>query len=155
MKKAKVNSIKFIQAKDLQYGKFYEFEIEFDNGDKGFYLSKNENQDKFVIGQDRDYEFTPHDKWPKVKPANPEFNSTSNNSSPTKKHDYGNNTSFTQGELIVAQSCLKAAVDSMPNGDIHTDEILKRAQQFKDWVMTGSVKKNVQQVNKMPDDMPF
>ena len=43
----------------------------------------------------------------------------------------------------------------MPNGDIHTDEILKRAQQFKDWVMTGSVKKNVQQVNKMPDDMPF
>jgi len=155
MKKAKVNNIKFIQAKDLQYGKFYEFEIEFDNGDKGFYLSKNENQDKFVIGQDRDYEFTPHDKWPKVKPANPEFNQTSNNSSPTKKHDYGNNTSFTQGELIVAQSCLKAAVDSMPNGDIHTDEILKRAQQFKDWAMTGQLKPIQKPINTIQDDMPF
>jgi len=154
MKTAVVTSIVFIQAKDLQYGRFYEFEVTFNNGDKGFYLSKSQEQNKFIIGQEANFEFTPHDKWPKVKPVNPEFNKPSN-STPTIKHDYGSSTNFTQGELIVAQSCLKAAVDSYLDGEPSTNDIIARAQVFKDWVMKGEIKKNVEQINTIDDDMPF
>lgn len=31
------------------------FIIEFDNGDKGFYTSKNEDQKKFIVGQESEY----------------------------------------------------------------------------------------------------
>ena len=31
------------------------FSIEFDNGDKGFYTSKSEEQTKFVVGKESDY----------------------------------------------------------------------------------------------------
>ena len=54
MKKAKVAKITKMEKKD-NYGNT-SFIIELDNGDKGFYTSKNENQTKFVSGQESEYE---------------------------------------------------------------------------------------------------
>ncbi len=52
-KKAKVTSITKMDKKD-NYGNT-SFVISFDNGDKGYYRSKNEDQTKFVIGNVADY----------------------------------------------------------------------------------------------------
>jgi hypothetical protein len=53
MKKAKTTKITQMAQKD-SYGNT-SFIIEMDNGDKGFYTSKNENQTKFVVGQETEY----------------------------------------------------------------------------------------------------
>lgn len=52
-KKAKVTKITKMEKKDT-YGNT-SFIIELENGDKGFYTSKNEDQTKFVIGNVADY----------------------------------------------------------------------------------------------------
>lgn len=54
MKKAKTTKIVKMEKKD-SYGNT-SFIITMDNGDEGFYTSKNENQTKFVIGQESEYE---------------------------------------------------------------------------------------------------
>ena len=53
MKKAKTTKITQMAQKD-SYGNT-SFVIELDNGDKGFYTSKNENQTKFVVGEVTEY----------------------------------------------------------------------------------------------------
>lgn len=53
MKKGKVTKITRMEKKD-NYGNT-SFIIELDNGDKGFYTSKNEDQKKFIIGQEAEY----------------------------------------------------------------------------------------------------
>lgn len=52
-KKALVTKVTKFEKKD-NYGNS-SFLIEFKNGDKGYYNSKNENQDKFVAGIESDY----------------------------------------------------------------------------------------------------
>lgn len=53
MKKAKTTKITTMAQKD-SYGNT-SFIIELDNGDKGFYTSKDENQKKFVVGSETEY----------------------------------------------------------------------------------------------------
>lgn len=52
--KAKPTKITKMEKKD-SYGNT-SFIIEFDNGDKGFYTSKSEDQKKFIVGNVADYE---------------------------------------------------------------------------------------------------
>ncbi len=59
-----------------EYGLFYVHFIQFENGDKGEYNSKEQNQTKFTVGQDADYEYTPNQnpQYPgKIKPAQKDF----------------------------------------------------------------------------------
>lgn len=53
MKKARTTKITTMAQKD-SYGNT-SFIIELDNGDKGFYTSKDENQKKFVVGTETEY----------------------------------------------------------------------------------------------------
>lgn len=53
MKKGKTTKITTMAQKD-SYGNT-SFIIEMDNGDKGFYTSKDENQKKFVVGTETEY----------------------------------------------------------------------------------------------------
>lgn len=53
MKKAKVTKITRMEKKD-NYGNT-SFIIELDNGDRGYYTSKNEDQKKFVVNQESEY----------------------------------------------------------------------------------------------------
>ena len=52
-KKAKVTKITKMDKKDT-YGNT-SFIIELENGDKGFYVSKNENQTNFTVGSESEY----------------------------------------------------------------------------------------------------
>lgn len=53
MKKSKVIKIVKMDKKD-DYGNT-SFIIEFENGDKGYYRSKNEDQKKFIVDQEAEY----------------------------------------------------------------------------------------------------
>ena len=71
--KKKVSSVKFQEDFPSQYGHFYKWLIEFQDGFQAEYLSKTETQNKFVEGQDVDVEISTRDyngkKINKVKPV--------------------------------------------------------------------------------------
>lgn len=56
MKKSKVLKVTRFDKKD-SYGNS-SFSIEFENSDKGFFSTKDENQTKFVVGKESEYEIT-------------------------------------------------------------------------------------------------
>src|SRR6056297_2815459 len=72
-KKSKVKTVKFLKEWEHdQYGKFYSFGIRMENDDAGYYNSKNKDQDKFVEGQEVEYEYEPPKEgktYGKIKPV--------------------------------------------------------------------------------------
>tara|TARA_Y100000004_G_scaffold197374_1_gene271589 strand:- start:5588 stop:5995 length:408 start_codon:yes stop_codon:yes gene_type:complete len=129
IKKSKVTSVQANGTWEGKFGMMYKFEVSFENGDNGEYSSKSKDQNKFVIGEDIEYEYI-DGRFPKVKPvyAKPEF--TSNTFSGGYKKD--DNVQ----KMIVKQSSLKAAVEFCNSSTCGVDDILKIAQQFTDWVMS-------------------
>ena len=118
----------------------FKHEIVFENGDSGEYSSKDQNQTKFVVGQETEYEFI-DGKYPKVKPVN---------------NWQGNNTSFTPKagndkiqEYIIKQSTLKCATDYVIANGGDERRVIEVAEMFTNWVLKGE--KPIEQ----PQDMPF
>lgn len=54
-KKSIVRTAIFKREVNTKYGSCYSFEVTFDNGDKGDYLSKSQQQDKFKEGIETEY----------------------------------------------------------------------------------------------------
>lgn len=131
MKKSQVTKAEFTgKTWESKFGgTLYDHDIEMENGDKGVYASKFENQDKFVVGREAEYEFKEGD-FPKIKPVS--------NFTPFPS---GGNTNYAKPdsdrqELIVKQSSLKAAVDlCIAQGIYGSEDVLSRAEAFTDWVM--------------------
>src|SRR6056297_1033396 len=73
-KKSKVKTVKFLKEWEHdQYGKFYSFGIRMENDDAGYYNSKSKDQNKFVEGQEVEYEYeSPKEggTYGKIKPVN-------------------------------------------------------------------------------------
>ena len=122
-----------------KYGVMYKHEIAFENGDSGEYSSKDQNQTKFVVGQETEYEYI-DGKYPKVKPEN---NFQQGNFSAAPKSDKVQ-------EYIVKQSSLKCAVDYVIANGGDTKTILDTAEIFTNWVLKGE--KPTQAPN---NNMPF
>ena len=76
-----------------KFGLMYKFEIEMENGDIGENLSKSQ-ECKFKEGQETDYEFIDHEKFPKIKPVS--------NFQP--RGNYSNNNPDVQNKIRWAQS---------------------------------------------------
>ena len=143
IKKSVIKSIVPGNPWEGQYGKMYKYTIAFENGDVGEYSSKSDNQNKFIVGQETDYEW--HDgQWPKVKPVS-NFNQ---NKSSFNKLDPERQV------MIVKQSSLARAMEfhlkKHETGTIlNENEILEQAQRFTDWVMGNKI------INKKEEDLPF
>ena len=138
IKKSKVTSVQNNGTWEGKFGMMYKFEVEFEDGNAGEYSSKSQDQNKFVIGEEMEYEFT-DGHFPKVKPVYQQTQSFSGGS--YKKDD-------TVQKMIVKQSSLKSAVDYCSKGNCSPSDVVKVAQEFVDWVME----------DKMPDEnnkMPF
>ena len=145
MKNSKVTSVQSNGSWEGKYGVMYKFEIGFENGDVGEYSSKNQEQNKFVIGTNAEYEYT-DGKFPKVKPVyiKPEsFNNSFSNSS---------NDNPDRQKLIVKQSSLKAAVEF--DNKCSPEDVLKNADMFYNWVMGVETNNPLKEVNSV-DDLPF
>ena len=137
-KKSIVTSVTPNGSWEGKFGTMYKFEVSFENGDVGEYSSKSEEQTKFVVGSEVEYEFT-DGKYPKVKPhyINPMPKTTYSNS--------GND----RERMIVKQSTLKVSVElHIALGDLDRSNIKDTAQYFTDWVMDN-------QEEKKESNLPF
>lgn len=104
---------------------FYKHEVIFDNGDTGEYSSIMQEQTKFVVGQETEYEFI-DGKFPKIKPVN---TFQQGNFTPKAKDDVQ--------EYIVKQSSLKCATDFVIANGGDVKSIIDTAEIFTNWVLKG------------------
>jgi hypothetical protein len=117
-----------------QYGTFYKFEIVFENGDAGQYMSKEPEQNKFKVGDEASYTITSKDVNGKlyytIKPAMQQ----------QSKGGWKPQPADPEKEARIARmSVLKVATDIYINhGKMEINEIIPLAQVFEQWVMTGN-----------------
>ena len=156
MKNSKVTSVQPNGTWEGKFGLNYKFEISFENGDVGEYSSKNKEQNKFIVGQQTDYEYT-DGKFPKVKPVyiKPDnFNKSNNYTSSNSSND-------NRQLSIVRQSSITRAIEFMNlmnliNPVKYTREqlrqiIFEEAEGFEKWVMRSDVQNKVDMIKKSFD----
>ena len=125
----------------------YKSEISFENGDAGEYSSKTREQDKFVVGQETEYEFI-DGNFPKVKPV---YQKPQSFGGGFKKDD-------TVQKMIVKQSSLKSAVDFCSSKSCKVDDVIKVAQIFVEWVMEEKedvINETKEGIKESNNDLPF
>jgi len=141
-----VKSVKQVGDFESQYGHFYKWLLEFEDGFKGEYLSKTETQNKFIEGQTASIEVTTR-----------EYNGTKiNKIKPASTFQQGGSKSFTQvpkdnktQEYIVKQNALTNACNIVGTDDVA--KILEIADAFKEWVLNDVKPKN----DSNGKDLPF
>jgi len=126
---------------DSQWGTFFKFMLEFEDGMKGEYLSKSENQNKFIVGQSVDIEVTTREyngqKINKIKPVS----NFQQSNTPQSKSTY-------RDELIIKQNALTNACNIVGVDDVA--KILEIADAFKEWVLN-----DVKPQKTNSNDLPF
>jgi len=124
---------------DSQYGTFYRFEVEFENGDAGQYAAKTQAQNKFVIGQQAFYTLASNGRFTNVKPSE-------DPSTPRQAFGSGNGGAKSFGKSpeesrrIARMNALTNAVNwnmSLGNDFTSEDHILKTAAKFEAFIMEG------------------
>jgi hypothetical protein len=118
-----------------QYGLFYKFEVAFDNGDVGTYMTKEPNQNKFIVGQQAAYlhegkQASNGQTYYSVKV--PQMQSAGGGGGAFKKDPETE-------KRIVKQSSLKVSSDLAINGHIQASQILEYADLFTRWVYGENV----------------
>lgn len=144
--------VKAVQPNGSWEGKFgvmYKYEVTVGE-DTGEYSGKSPQQDKFVIGQEVDYEVTEQGNFgKKIKPVS-NFQSNGG-ASVSSGASFSGGSSFKTNDadrqmMIVKQSSLHRAVDMLISDKIAKKDVLKVAQKFTDWVMSKE-KATVEEVN--------
>ena len=110
-KKSTVTNVQSNGTWEGQYGLMYKFEVSFENKDIGEYLSKSESQDKFIVGNETEYQFK-DGQFPRVKPIS--------NFQP--KASYSNNNDDTRNEIRFSVA-FKGAIDLASAGQIGIEDI--------------------------------
>jgi len=169
MKTAKVVSVSPKGDYQLRDGKtLYKFFVSMDNGDSGEYSSVKADQDKFVVGQDAEYELTSTQYGNRIKPV---YNQGGFSGGGYAKSSYSSGGDDKQ-KMIVKQSCLKAAVDLLKDKGAKSTDVLKVADSFVAWVLESDKKEDTTYdnhfasreekietanaiVNGQSDDLPF
>jgi hypothetical protein len=132
-KTSKVTNVAGIGTWNGQYGVMYKFEVSFENGDSGQYMSKSQEQTKFKVGESATYtiegkEFNGQTYYT-VKPvmAQQPFQGGG------KPYQKDPETE----KRITRMSVLKVAGDLVINGQVKLHDLTKVAQIFERYVMTG------------------
>lgn len=130
---------------ESQWGTFFKFILEFEDGMKGEYLSKSENQNKFIVGQSASIEVTTR-----------EYNGTTINKIKPASTFQGGDKSYTQApkdnktqEYIIKQNALTNACNIVGTDDVA--KILEIADAFKEWVLNDVKPTN----DSNGKDLPF
>lgn len=128
MKKT-VKKVAYENDFDSQYGHFYKWKIEFQDGMNAEYLSKTETQNKFVEGKEVDVDITTR-----------QYNGkTINKVKPVSTFQQGTKPSFKRSdkteEMIVKQNALTNACNVIGEADVA--RIIEVAEVFSNWVLNG------------------
>ena len=150
MKNSKVTSVQPNGTWEGKYGLNYKFEISFENGDVGEYSSKNKEQNKFIVGQQTDYEYT-DGKFPKVKPV-------------YLKPDNFNKASYNSNKQDVNNSISRAValkISAIYDNQCTQEDVIKNAKFFYDYWLCDDYKDKLDTIIKSfdaevkDDDIPF
>lgn len=160
----KKSKVKIVQAngtwspKDKPDTIYYKNEVEFENGDIGEYSSIKQDQDKFIEGQETEYEYI-DGKYPKVKPVYQQPKSFGGGF----KDEGGN-----REERISRWAGLGRAIDYLHGTKPTEEQLYQQAERFIDWVNkkpkqtnTSNTAKAMHDFAKNPtgnnnnDDLPF
>ena len=120
--------VKTVQGNGGGPGSFmdlYKFEVTMEDGTTGNMFKKTDNP---YIGPGDEVQYT--------------INAKGTNST----------TLLSRDELIVRQTCIKAAVDFCKNANCSPEEVTENAQIFRDWVFT---EKLPVKTNGQTNDVPF
>jgi hypothetical protein len=133
-KTSKVTNVAGIGTWNGQYGVMYKFEVSFENGDSGQYMSKSQEQTKFKVGESAAYtiegkEFNGQTYYT-VKPVMAQQPFQGGGGKPYQKDPETE-------KRITRMSVLKVAGDLVINGQVKLHDLTKVAQIFERYVMTG------------------
>lgn len=131
IKKSKVVSNQASGSLDLTHGTFFKFEISFEDGTVGEYLSKTQDggNKNFPIGVEKEFEVTENKFGKKIKPHFSQKSFTPSQAS-------GTSTNPDIQRMIVKQSSLKVAADlCIANNKTDLNTIFKTANTIVEWVM--------------------
>lgn len=112
---------------------FFKFDIEMENGDTGEYSSVNKEQDKFVEGQEVEYEYLPHSDFPKIKPY---YQRDTTNST---GGGYNVNVSNQEPERIARSVALKVASEQAIHRNLAMKEMLELSESFSIFILEGTI----------------
>ena len=139
-----VKSVKQVGSFDSQYGFFYKWLLEFEDGFRGEYLSKTETQNKFIEGQTASIEVTTR-----------EYNGTTINKIKPASTFQGGAKSYTAApkdnktqEYIIKQNALTNACNIVGEADI--PKIIEIADAFKEYVLNDVKPKSTNNGNDLP-----
>jgi len=157
MKKV-VKTIKSDGDFESQYGHFYKWLLEFEDGFKGEYLSKTETQNKFIEGQEAEIEVNTREyngtKINKIKPASSfqggSFNSNTNQSNKMSKEEW-NAKDLKKETAIAKQVSIKCAIDYCIANSGGPAEIIEIADAFTQWILNDVKPKS----SSNGTDLPF
>lgn len=117
-----------------KYGTFYKFEIHFENGDHGEYSSKDQNQSKFLIGQEAEYSITSKqvngNTFYQIKPVQSNQGQSGGSWAPKAKDPETE-------KRITRMSVLKCATDLVIAKEIKISDLTKVAQILEHYVISG------------------
>ena len=139
-----VKSVKQVGSFDSQYGFFYKWLLEFEDGFRGEYLSKTETQNKFIEGQTASIEVSTR-----------EYNGTTINKIKPVSTFQGGGKSYTAApkdnktqEYIIKQNALTNACNIVGEADI--PKIIEIADAFKEYVLNDVKPKSTNNGNDLP-----
>ena len=156
MKKV-VKTVKSDGSFESQYGHFYKWLLEFEDGFRGEYLSKTETQNKFIEGQEAEIEVNTREyngtKINKIKPASTfqggGFNSSTNQSNKMSKEEW-NAKDLKKETAIAKQVSLKCAIDYCIANSGGPAEIIEIADAFTQWILNDVKPKSTKNGNDLP-----
>jgi hypothetical protein len=142
-----------------QYGLLYKFEVHFENGEYGTYMSKSLDQNKFVVGQEADYtrdskQSSNGAMYYTIKPVQPQ-QQFGGGGKPAYQKDPETE------KRIARMSVLKVAGDLVVNGVVRMHDLTKVASFLEQYVMTGQDTMTTIYFDPQPkdqqenNDMPF
>ena len=152
-----VKSVKQVGDFESQYGHFYKWLLEFEDGFKGEYLSKTEKQNKFIEGQTASIEVTTREyngtKINKIKPASTfqQGGGFKENTSSKMTKEEWNAKDKKKEKYIAKQVSLKCAIDYCIANDGGPAEIIEIADAFTEWILNDVKPKN----DSNGKDLPF
>lgn len=140
MKTAKVVSVSPQGDYQLRDGKtLYKFFVSMDNGDSGEYSSVKADQDKFIVGEQVEYELTSTQYGNRIKPFYNQSGGFSGGGYSKSSYSSGGED---KQKMIVKQSCLKAAVELLKDKGAKSTDVINVADSFVAWVLESNKKED-------------
>jgi len=152
----KSSKLKNVQGNGT-FNDLFKFEVEFEDGTNGIIYRKS-NEAKVEIGENYNYTINEKGTVKIIPPGKPYTGSNNYNDNYAKVPT--STSGLSRDELIVRQTCIKAAVDFCKNASCSPEEVTANAQIFRDWIFTEKADIKAEPKNTMievgvKDDLPF